>query len=158
MDGIIVVDKPTGMTSHDVVSRVRRRLNMKRVGHAGTLDPMATGVLIILVGNATKLFEKFVGFDKAYLATLRLGLKTRSADIQGETLQEKPFAGIVREDVEVLEDARLVELGDAPDDELHGQQGLARSGPAAHQRRPPARQPAFGDVIQAADAGGTFRQ
>ena len=100
MEGIIVVDKPSGMTSHDVVSRVRRCLNMKRVGHAGTLDPLATGVLIILVGNATKLFDKFVGFDKAYLATMLLGRKTRSADIQGETLEERPFAGIGQEDVE----------------------------------------------------------
>lgn len=100
MDGIIVVDKPSGMTSHDVVARVRRRLNMKRVGHAGTLDPLATGVLIILVGNSTKLFDKFVAFDKAYLATMQLGLKTRSADIQGEVLQEKPFAGITQQTVE----------------------------------------------------------
>ena len=88
------------MTSHDVVAIVRRRLNTKRVGHAGTLDPLATGVLIILVGSATKLFDKFVGFDKAYLATMQLGLKTRSADIQGQTLQERPFAGIERKDVE----------------------------------------------------------
>ncbi|MBF0387449.1 MAG: tRNA pseudouridine(55) synthase TruB [Candidatus Omnitrophica bacterium] len=100
MEGIIVVDKPSGMTSHDVVARVRRKLNMKRVGHAGTLDPLATGVLIILVGNATKLFDKFVGFDKSYLATLQLGLKTRSADIQGETLEERPFADITQNNVE----------------------------------------------------------
>ncbi len=102
MDGIIVVDKPSGMTSHDVVSRVRRCLNMKRVGHAGTLDPLATGVLIILVGNATKLFDTFVGFDKAYLATMQLGRKTRSADIQGETLEERPFAGIDQKDIEAV--------------------------------------------------------
>ncbi len=63
MDGIIIVDKPTGMTSHDVVSRVRRRLNMRRVGHAGTLDPLATGVLIMLIGRSTKLFDRFVAFD-----------------------------------------------------------------------------------------------
>ncbi|MEI6437599.1 MAG: tRNA pseudouridine(55) synthase TruB [Candidatus Omnitrophota bacterium] len=100
MEGIIVVDKPSGMTSHDVVARVRRRLNMKRIGHAGTLDPLATGVLIILVGPSTRLFDRFVGFDKAYLATMQLGLKTRSADIQGETLEEKPFAGISRQDIE----------------------------------------------------------
>ncbi|MBF0593512.1 MAG: tRNA pseudouridine(55) synthase TruB [Candidatus Omnitrophica bacterium] len=100
MEGIIVVDKPSGMTSHDVVSRVRRSLNMKKVGHAGTLDPLATGVLIILVGNSTRLFDKFVGFDKAYDATMQLGLKTHSADIQGQTLQERPFDGISRKDVE----------------------------------------------------------
>ena len=100
MEGIIVVDKPSGMTSHDVVARVRRCLNTRRVGHAGTLDPLATGVLIILVGNSTKLFDKFVGFDKAYQATMQLGLKTHSADIQGQTLEERPFAGIDQKDVE----------------------------------------------------------
>ena len=100
MEGIIIVDKPSGMTSHDVVAKVRRILNTKRVGHAGTLDPLATGVLVILVGPATRLFDKFVGFDKAYLATMRLGLKTHSADIQGNVLEEKPFAGIDQKAVE----------------------------------------------------------
>ncbi|MBF0485756.1 MAG: tRNA pseudouridine(55) synthase TruB [Candidatus Omnitrophica bacterium] len=99
MEGIIVVDKPSGMTSHDVVDKVRRRLKMKRVGHAGTLDPLATGVLIILVGKSTKLFDKFVAFDKAYQATIRLGLKTVSADIQGAVVSEKPFSGISRDHV-----------------------------------------------------------
>lgn len=100
MEGILVVNKPSGITSHDVVDRVRRALKMRRVGHAGTLDPMATGVLIILVGPATKLFDQFVAFDKAYRATLQLGLKTHSADIQGNVIQERPFADITREQVE----------------------------------------------------------
>ena len=100
MEGIIVVDKPSGMTSHDVVAQVRRRLKMKRIGHAGTLDPLATGVLVILVGNGTKLFDKFVGMDKGYEAVLKLGLKTHSADIQGDVLAEKPYAHITREAVE----------------------------------------------------------
>ena len=78
MEGIIVVNKPDGMTSHDVVARVRRRFKMKRVGHAGTLDPLATGVLVVLLGKATKLFGKFVAFDKAYKATLILGTTTTS--------------------------------------------------------------------------------
>ena len=89
MEGIIVVDKPSGMTSHDVVAIVRRILKQKRVGHAGTLDPLATGVLVILVGKSTKLFDKFVAFDKAYQATMKLGVKTVSADIQGAVLQAK---------------------------------------------------------------------
>lgn len=97
MEGIIVVDKPSGMTSHDVVAIVRRRLREKRVGHAGTLDPLATGVLIILVGKSTKLFDKFVAFDKAYQATIKLGVKTVSADIQGEVLEERSPEGITRE-------------------------------------------------------------
>jgi tRNA pseudouridine55 synthase len=100
MDGIIVVDKPSGMTSHDVVSRVRRKLNMRRVGHAGTLDPLATGVLIMLLGKATKLFDQFVTFDKAYAATLRLGTQTTSADITGEVIDLKPFEHITQMQVE----------------------------------------------------------
>ncbi len=100
MEGIIVVDKPSGMTSHDVVAQVRRRLKMKQIGHAGTLDPLATGVLVILVGKGTKLFDRFVGMDKAYQAVLKLGVKTHSADIQGDVLAEKPFAHVTREAVE----------------------------------------------------------
>ncbi len=93
-EGILIVNKPQGITSHDVVARVRRRFNMKQVGHAGTLDPLATGVLIILLGKSTKLFDRFVAFDKSYRATLKLGLKTTSADIMGKTIQEKSADGI----------------------------------------------------------------
>ena len=100
MEGIIVVDKPDGMTSHDVVAKVRKRFNMRRVGHAGTLDPLATGVLVLLLGKATKLFNKFVAFDKAYRATLILGLQTTSADTEGEVTQELSHAHITRQDVE----------------------------------------------------------
>jgi tRNA pseudouridine55 synthase len=104
MEGILVVDKPSGMTSHDVVARARRKLRIRRIGHAGTLDPLATGVLVLLVGKATKLFDKFVSFDKAYQATMRLGLRTVSADIQGEVLSEQDPSGISRSQVEsVLE-------------------------------------------------------
>ncbi len=100
MDGIGIVYKPDGITSHDVVARVRRILKFKKVGHAGTLDPLATGLLIILVGSSTRLFDKFVGFDKAYTATMLLGVKTVSADIQGKVLAEAPCADITRERVE----------------------------------------------------------
>ncbi|MCA9409435.1 MAG: tRNA pseudouridine(55) synthase TruB [Candidatus Omnitrophica bacterium] len=99
MDGIIVVNKPDGLTSHDVVAKVRRKFNMKRVGHAGTLDPLATGVLVVLLGKSTKLFDEFVGFDKAYRATLILGRKTTSADIQGETISEKSVDHISSEEI-----------------------------------------------------------
>ncbi len=98
--GIVVINKPAGITSHDVVSRVRRVFNMRRVGHAGTLDPMATGVLVVLLGKATKLSDQFVAFDKAYRATLRLGVKTSSADIMGQTLEEKLFDKITQAQVE----------------------------------------------------------
>ena len=66
LEGILLIDKPSGMTSHDVVDRVRRKLRMKRIGHAGTLDPMATGLLIILVGKATKLSQYLTCLDKTY--------------------------------------------------------------------------------------------
>jgi tRNA pseudouridine55 synthase len=91
MDGIVVIDKPSGITSHDVVDRVRRKFNIKKVGHAGTLDPMATGVLVMLLGKATKLSNKFIGFDKAYRATMVLGTKTDSADTQGKIMEERPY-------------------------------------------------------------------
>jgi len=81
--GVLVVDKPRGPTSHDVVSRVRKGLGTRDVGHAGTLDPMATGVLVVLVGEATKLAPYLTAEDKAYRATLRLGTATTTLDAEG---------------------------------------------------------------------------
>ncbi|MDD5019386.1 MAG: tRNA pseudouridine(55) synthase TruB [Candidatus Omnitrophica bacterium] len=98
-NGILVIDKPSGMTSHDVVDLVRRKLKQRRVGHSGTLDPVATGVLVVLVGNATKLFSKFVHFDKAYEATLRLGEVTSTGDSEGRLLSQKDPSHITEEDV-----------------------------------------------------------
>ena len=100
LEGILVINKPQGMTSHAVVARVRRILGIKKVGHAGTLDPLATGVLVVLVGRSTKLFEKFVAFDKAYRATFLLGKKTDSADIEGKVLVERPYDQVDRSRVE----------------------------------------------------------
>ncbi len=94
IEGILLINKPSGMTSHDVVARIRRRFKLRRVGHAGTLDPMATGVLVLLLGASTKLSDKFISFDKAYRATLRLGIKTTTADIMGKVIEEKPYQGI----------------------------------------------------------------
>jgi len=99
MDGIVVVNKPSGMTSHDVVSHARRRFKMRRIGHAGTLDPLATGVLILLVGRGTKLFNNFEPFDKAYKATLILGTRTTTADIEGKVIEQAPYAHISSQDV-----------------------------------------------------------
>lgn len=82
--GLIVVDKPAGWTSHDVVGRMRRLAGTRKVGHAGTLDPMATGVLVIGVGRATRLLTYIVGHDKEYLATIRLGQTTVTDDAEGE--------------------------------------------------------------------------
>lgn len=83
-DGLLVVDKPAGWTSHDVVGRSRRLCATRRVGHAGTLDPMATGVLVLGVNRATKLLTFLVGADKTYTATMRLGVSTVSDDAEGE--------------------------------------------------------------------------
>jgi tRNA pseudouridine55 synthase len=82
--GIVVLDKPGGMTSHDVVARVRRILGTRRVGHAGTLDPMATGVLVIGVGRATRLLGYLAATDKDYTATMRLGSATSTDDAEGD--------------------------------------------------------------------------
>ena len=86
MDGVLVVDKPAGPTSHDLVDRVRRELGTRRVGHTGTLDPFATGVLPICVGRATRLARFLSGGEKEYLATVRLGFATTTDDLTGEPL------------------------------------------------------------------------
>ncbi|MBU6245773.1 MAG: tRNA pseudouridine(55) synthase TruB [Actinomycetales bacterium] len=85
-DGLLVIDKPAGLTSHDVVARVRRVLGTRRVGHAGTLDPMATGVLLLGIGRATRLLGHLALQDKEYLATIRLGSATVTDDCEGEIL------------------------------------------------------------------------
>jgi tRNA pseudouridine55 synthase len=87
--GLVVVDKPAGLTSHDVVGRVRRLAGTRRVGHAGTLDPMATGVLVVGVERATRLLTYLVGADKEYLATMRLGVTTVTDDAEGEVMERR---------------------------------------------------------------------
>lgn len=87
MDGFLLVDKASGMTSHDVVAKIRRRFGTKRVGHAGTLDPMATGVLVLGLGNATRLLQYVVDGTKGYSATIALGKSTVTDDREGELLQ-----------------------------------------------------------------------
>lgn len=84
--GILLVDKPAGWTSHDVVARVRRLANTRKVGHAGTLDPMATGMLVLGIGSATRLLTYLVGLDKEYMGTIRLGASTTTDDAEGELL------------------------------------------------------------------------
>ncbi len=86
--GFVIVDKPVGMTSHDVVHQVRKIANTKKVGHAGTLDPDATGVLVVGLGKATRLLTFIVGDNKTYQATIRLGKATTTDDAQGETVSE----------------------------------------------------------------------
>src|SRR5215467_14770497 len=86
VDGLLVIDKPPGLTSHDVVGRVRHILHERRIGHTGTLDPFATGVLLVLVGRATRLASFLTGDDKEYDAIIRLGYATSTGDRTGEPL------------------------------------------------------------------------
>ena len=92
MNGIVIVDKPQGWTSQDVTARLRRVFNTRRIGHGGTLDPMATGVLPVFVGRATRGVEFFEHAEKTYEATLRLGIATDTEDITGTVLEEKPVS------------------------------------------------------------------
>ena len=94
LEGVLLVDKPSGMTSHDVVDRLRRVLRMKRIGHAGTLDPMATGLLIMLVGRATKLSQFLMSLDKEYEGTITLGTTTTTHDAEGETVTTRPVPAL----------------------------------------------------------------
>ncbi len=98
-DGLLVVDKPSGWTSHDVVARIRRLASTKRVGHAGTLDPMATGVLLVGVGRATRLLGHLALRDKAYDATIRLGQSTITDDSEGDLLSEASAAHLDHGDI-----------------------------------------------------------
>ena len=91
-DGIIIIDKPAGWTSMDVCGKLRGILKTKKVGHAGTLDPMATGVLPVFVGNATRAVSYAEGGDKEYVAGLRLGLTTNTQDTTGEVVAELPVS------------------------------------------------------------------
>jgi len=90
MNGILVVDKPPRLTSHDVVYRLRRKLSMKKIGHAGTLDPMATGLLIMLIGKATRISQYLISNDKVYEGEATLGIVTDSQDAEGEVMETRP--------------------------------------------------------------------
>jgi tRNA pseudouridine55 synthase len=89
MNGILLIDKPTGITSHGVVEIIRKKLNVKRVGHAGTLDPIATGLLIIMVGRATKLSNQLISQFKTYEVEMKLFLETDTSDITGKIIKEE---------------------------------------------------------------------
>jgi tRNA pseudouridine55 synthase len=99
LGGLVIVDKPPGLTSHDVVARLRRLAHTRRVGHAGTLDPMATGVLVLGIERATKILGHLALNDKAYDATIRLGVSTVTDDAEGEVVAETATAHVTDEDV-----------------------------------------------------------
>jgi tRNA pseudouridine55 synthase len=99
LEGVLLVDKPTDHTSHDVVARLRGKLKMKRIGHAGTLDPMATGLLIILVGKATRISQYLISLDKEYEGTIELGKVTDTQDADGETMETRPVPALTEADI-----------------------------------------------------------
>lgn len=99
LEGILLVDKPTDHTSHDVVARMRRKFGMKRVGHAGTLDPMATGLLIVLIGKATTVSQYLMSMDKEYTGTIRLGATTNTQDAEGDILETRPVPALSADEV-----------------------------------------------------------
>lgn len=100
MNGIIIINKPLKFTSQDVVSKVKKILNEKKAGHTGTLDPMATGVLPVLLGNSTKLSKYLIEHDKTYIAKIELGKKTTTGDIEGEIIEEKAVNNFSKENIE----------------------------------------------------------
>ena len=100
LNGLIIIDKEPGFTSHDVVSRVRRILSFRKVGHTGTLDPDATGVLPICIGKGTRVSDMLMMSDKEYVARVKLGLVTDTQDISGEVLSEKDASHITHSDIE----------------------------------------------------------
>jgi len=99
LDGVLLVDKPTDHTSHDVIARLRGKLKMKRIGHAGTLDPMATGVLVVLVGKATRASQYLMSLDKEYAGTIKLGQVTNTQDAEGEVLETRPVPVLTEAEV-----------------------------------------------------------
>ena len=101
-DGVLIVNKAKGMTSHDVVQLARRKLKLRRIGHTGTLDPIAEGVLVLLVGRATKAQQQAQTYRKRYEATVRLGIQTDTGDAWGQTRQTAPVPLLARHEVEAV--------------------------------------------------------
>lgn len=104
-DGALLIDKPAGPTSHDVVDLIRRHYGIKKVGHCGTLDPNATGLLVLVLGRATKLAERLMTADKVYEGTLQLGVTTHSYDADGEVDQVLPVPPLTLEQLNTLADS-----------------------------------------------------
>jgi tRNA pseudouridine55 synthase len=114
LDGALLIDKPVGPTSHDVVDRLRRQFQIKKVGHCGTLDPNATGLLILLLGRGTKLSEKLIAADKVYEGTLKLGETTNSYDADGEIVATLPVPPLTLDQLNQEADAFVGDLMQTP--------------------------------------------
>lgn len=100
LNGVLLVNKPEGLTSHDVVDRIRRHFALRKVGHAGTLDPLATGLLVVAIGKGTKLTNQLITDNKEYRATCLLGVETETQDIQGNVVKEMPTESVSEADVQ----------------------------------------------------------
>jgi tRNA pseudouridine55 synthase len=114
LDGALLVDKPAGPTSHDIVNEIRRRFGIKKVGHAGTLDPNATGLLIILLGRGTKLSEKLMSSDKVYEGTVKFGEETDSYDADGELVASLPVMPMTVEELNEAADSFVGDIMQEP--------------------------------------------
>lgn len=101
-DGLLLVDKPSDWTSNDVVVKIRNHFKFSKVGHGGTLDPMATGLLVLLIGKGTKLSHRVMGGDKTYEGVIRLGVATNTQDADGEVMERKDASHITREQLEAI--------------------------------------------------------
>jgi tRNA pseudouridine55 synthase len=112
--GVLLIDKAPDMTSHDVVAIARRALNTKKIGHCGTLDPMATGLLMLVIGRATKIQDLLMSEDKEYVGTLTLGAVTSTQDRQGEVLETKPVPAFSEEEIKKAFDAFTGEFEQMP--------------------------------------------
>jgi tRNA pseudouridine55 synthase len=102
MEGVLLVDKPAAMTSHDVVARLRRITGIRQIGHAGTLDPMATGLLLILIARATKASQSLIGLSKRYEGTMKLGVITDSHDSDGAVVETRPVGNFSMDEITAL--------------------------------------------------------
>jgi len=128
--GLLLVDKPQGLTSHDVVARARRLLGTRKVGHAGTLDPMATGLLVLGIGKATRLLTYVTGHDKSYDATIRLGQSTITDDAEGEVTTTADASGVTDEAVAAAIAALTGDISQVPSSvsaiKINGERSYAR--------------------------------
>lgn len=132
--GVVVVDKPQGKTSHDVVAMMRKRLSTRRVGHAGTLDPMATGVLVVMVGEATKLGPYLTADDKRYVAEVTFGRATDSLDADGEVVAEAPLPAWWATEAEARIEAALAVEENRTEQKPPALSAIKVKGKSAHAR------------------------
>lgn len=114
MNGLLLVDKPAGITSHDVVDRMRRAAGLRRIGHTGTLDPAATGLLVLCLGKATRLSEHLTGLDKVYEGTMQLGIVTDSHDLDGEVLERREVPALSKAQIQQVCDGFVGEIEQVP--------------------------------------------